>query len=346
MRWFRRILDKFLRRDHEYVWIRASCPIGWQPSVLAPVFYGIRDYATADGAPGPCRVFFPSLDGAVFDAPILEGCGRYPLILFAHGNCGETDHYKKWFELPAQLARCGCVVAVPELAATQGGAYPWDDSPDLTRLADTRTWMRLGWVHKSVLLPEPATGLIGHSYGALLAARIPAVSTVAAYASLSAGWLEWPSVIPRPINVDVIPKLLAWGTGDQDVYAALGSGSWSPIAPTKHRLVFDNAQHWDYVPAGRVSCEVTRGPCTLVPTLIGDFAATFFGKYLPPEDWSSLGTRIPNSLIAPALDLTTEQQFFAGGHLMGLSLIGSRAGCRITTAWHTSGGQTGSVTCP
>jgi hypothetical protein len=37
-------------------------------------------------APVPLRVFMPSVDGAVLDAPILEGCGRYPVILLAHGH--------------------------------------------------------------------------------------------------------------------------------------------------------------------------------------------------------------------------------------------------------------------
>jgi acetyl esterase/lipase len=94
-----------------------ACPIDWQPNAYAPVFFGMRNYPASvalDGAPTACRVFFPSLDGAFSSAPILDGCGRYPLVLFAHGNCiNEQDHYTKWFELPAQLARSGYVVVVP-----------------------------------------------------------------------------------------------------------------------------------------------------------------------------------------------------------------------------------------
>lgn len=86
-----------------------ACEIGWQPSVLTPVFYGVRDIeATGEEAsvPGACRIFFPSIDGAVFDAPLLEGCGRYPLVLFCHGMCElDTEHYKKWFEIPASDTR-------------------------------------------------------------------------------------------------------------------------------------------------------------------------------------------------------------------------------------------------
>src|SRR6267142_1493243 len=97
------------------------CPISWRPTPLTPVFYGVRDYDQNQGAPGACRVFFPSIDGAVFSAPILEDCGLYPLILFVHGHCNETEHFKRWFELPAQLARSGYIVVVPEMTATQEG---------------------------------------------------------------------------------------------------------------------------------------------------------------------------------------------------------------------------------
>ena len=140
----------------------AGCPISWQPSIMAPVFYGVRDYGADDGAPGSVRVFLPSLDGAVFDAPILAGCGRYPLILFAHGQCSEpgVDHHQKWFELPAQLARSGYVVVVPALPRTAGGAYPWDNDAELGLLLETVEWMRTGWDHAGVrrrrLRPGPS----------------------------------------------------------------------------------------------------------------------------------------------------------------------------------------------
>lgn len=102
----------------------ATCPIGWQPAALTPVFFGARSLGTADGAPVSLRVFFPSLDGAVETAPLLEGCGRYPLVLFCHGHCiGEVGeaHHRRWFRIPAQLARAGYVVVVPHLAGNNGG---------------------------------------------------------------------------------------------------------------------------------------------------------------------------------------------------------------------------------
>src|SRR5438105_1573078 len=112
-----------------------GCAIAWQPNALAPVFYGYRDYEVvfppvlmARLAPGDvvgglglpthrARVFYPSLDGSPEGAAILSDCGRFPVIVFAHGECdGDVDHYKKWFEIPALLARAGSIVVIPELS--------------------------------------------------------------------------------------------------------------------------------------------------------------------------------------------------------------------------------------
>jgi hypothetical protein len=324
----------------------ASCPIGWQPSVLAPVFYGVREIGSDGGAPVPSRIFFPSLDGAVFDAPVLEGCGRYPLIVFTHGNCNEPsgDHYKKWFELPAHLARSGYVVVAPMLAGTAGGTYPWDNDAELALLRETVSWMRTGWEHDEVLLPAPATGVVGHSYGALLGIRLAAEGSVSAYASLSGPWSEWPSVPPNPIRTLEVPKLFAWGSGQGDVLSQF-DGGWASLSAPKHKGVLAGAGHWDYLPAGRSACEVERGPCTLVWAVAADVLSTFLAKYLPPELWPGLGQQIPESLVPPKLNLTNEQRFFAGNHLTAFDLIGGRPGCGITLAWVTPS-STGSVTRP
>jgi hypothetical protein len=344
-----RILELILR------WLRprpssepppATCPIGWQPSVLAPVFYGVREVGREVDAPVACRIFFPSLDGAVFDAPILEGCGRYPLIVFAHGNCSEPtgDHYRKWFELPAQLARSGYVVVAPMLAGTAGGSYPWDNNAELALLRDTVAWMRTGWEHKAVLLPAPATGVAGHSYGALLGLRLAVEGSVSAYASLSGPWSEWPSIPPNPIGTLGVPKLFMWGSGFGDTLSQFDSG-WAGLSTPKHKGVLRDAGHWDYLPAGRSACEVQRGPCTVAWALAGDVVSTFFASYLPPERWPSLGQQIPDSLVPPPLNLTNDQQFFAGGHLTAFGLLGTRPECGITLSWATPGGS-GSVSRP
>jgi pimeloyl-ACP methyl ester carboxylesterase len=286
-------------------------------------------------------VFFPSLDGAVFEAPILEGCGRYPLILFAHGHCDETEHYRKWFFLPAQLARSGYVVVAPEMPGI--GIHPsTEDHPALARLAEVVEWMRAGWVHRDLLLPPPATGVAGHSYGAMVGARFAAANPVSAYASIAGVWEDWPGG-RRPIQDLAVPMFFCWGS--DDLFTTIGDALWTALARPKHRALFEGARHWDYLPAGATSCENGRGPCTLTATLAADLVAMFFSRYLPPEHWPALGDEIPLSLIPPGLVLTTEQAFFAGGHLTGFSVLGSRPGCSVTSTWSTAG-DTGTTTRP
>ena len=332
----------------------AACPIGWQPSVLAPVFYGARDLGEAPVAlpfvrpgsdtvfiepPAPCRIFFPSLDGSVYSAPILAGCGRYPLILFCHGSCpDEKKHYQAWFELPATLARSGYVVLAPQLDGVRGGAP--NTEADLTLLERMESWVRTQWEHHGVLMPPPATGVVGHSFGALLAARYALTRGAAAYASLSGVWQG--ETDKQELR---IPKLFTWGEGSVDTFTELIGAEWNAIPTPKHQAQFAGAGHWDYLPAGRTSCEVNRGRCTLVGVLARDLVATFFGKYLPPELWPSLGNDIPDSLIAPERDLTFEQEFYAGSHLMSLGMLEGSSTCRVNLMWETAA-SSGSTTRP
>src|SRR5215213_9897235 len=179
-----------------------TCPIGWQPNALEPVFYGVRDYSAADGAPANLRVFFPSLDGAVHSAPILDGCGRYPLVLFVHGDCSQNnpnvnEHYLQWFYPQAQLARSGYVVVVPNFG--QVGHPSNFEQENNAFLDQTRSWMRDNWEHRDVLMSEPATGIYGHSYGALISALYATSHDVGAFAGLSGVWQDW-STPPLPFE--------------------------------------------------------------------------------------------------------------------------------------------------
>lgn len=322
-----------------------TCPISWQPSTLAPVFYGVRDYGPTEGrAPGPCRVFFPSLDGSPEYAPILDGCCKFPLIIFCHGHCStDSEHYKKWYEIPAQLARSGYVVVVPDLPAVGSGTHPTQADGDLDLLGQTVDWMRSTWEHRLVLMDDPSTGILGHSYGALLAARYAESARVSAYGSLSGVWEDW-SGSERPINRLEIPKLFTWGDPLLDLFTSL-DGTWSAVPLTKHKVVFEGAAHWDYLRPGRTTCEGARGSCDIVNWIAGDIVVAFFGRYLPPECWPDLGNCIPPTLVAKLSGLTEEQQFFAGGHLMSWSMLPEREGCKVTLSWETPE-ATGSTTRP
>ena len=128
---------------------------------------------------------------------------------------------------------------------------------------------------------------------------------------MSGPWSEWPSSPPNPLRLVLAPRLLAWGDGIGDVLAQ-ADARWDGLPTVKHKAVLADAGHWDYLPAGRSSCEVQRGSCSVTRAVAADIACAFFGKYLPPESWPALGTQIPDSLVPPTRALTEEQQFFAG----------------------------------
>lgn len=345
---FRAYEEAFVRR-HGPIPPGLACPIGWRPNALAPVFFGVHDYGLADGAPVNLRVFFPSLDGAVFTAPILQGCGRYPLLIFAHGDCHpDTAHYRKWFHLPSQLARSGYVVVIPELPSISTPPET-ENHPAMAAIQATRGWISDTWSERHALLRHPlltqlrtpvgglqaapVTGILGHSHGALLAGRIARSGGAAAYASLSGRWQhDWFSS-PRPIEGLEIPKLFIWGGADSG--DELTDGLWNSLSLPKHRAVFATGMHWDYLWAQETPCRQDRGPCRYLPYAVADLVTMFFAKYLTPEYSSDLSARIPDSLRPPPLTLTLEQEFYAGGHLRGMQLIEGRSECQVLLDWRT-----------
>ena len=320
-----------------------ACPIAWRPNALAPVFYAYRDYGTTDGAPGDVRVFFPSLDGSPDTGEILRGCGLYPLIVFAHGSCpADTDDYLKWFEIPAVLARAGYVVAVPRLPDIAGGTDPLDADGDLAILRDLVSWLRSGWPENAQLAPPSATGLVGHSFGAGVAGRLAGQGNLTAFASLSG------AVAQQTRNGIHVPKLFVWGSVEiAPAGVNLTASEWAAVTPPKHRVVVDDVEHWDYLPAGRTKCEIARGPCGAARAMTWDLLVMFFANYLPPPAVPGLPSQIPESLIPILpLTLTVDQQFYAGGWLSGFPSLGNQAGsCHVALSWETPQGA-GSVTQP
>jgi hypothetical protein len=313
-----------------------TCPIGWQPNVFAPVFFGARSLGPADGAPVPLRIFFPSLDGAVESAPLLSGCGRYPLVVVAHGHCiDDEEHYRRWFRLPAQLARSGQVVVVPLLAGIASGQSPSVDAhPDLTTLDAVVDWARSGWVDRDALLPPPATTIVGHSFGAMLGARYAVSHDVAAYAGLSGGWGDWFGDAPQPLPLLDLPNLLIWG-GPADLFTQLSDAAWQQLAAPRHRVVFADGEHWDYLGPVRPACSPVAGPCPQIGAATDDLVTMFVGRYSPPELAGDVTDRIPSSLEPPDFadwvdDLTFEQEFFAGGHLNGYARLGPECVAEVT----------------
>jgi hypothetical protein len=306
----------------------ASCPIGWQPTALAPVFYGMRTLGPSDAAPVAMRLFFPSLDGAVASAPLLDGCGRYPLVIFVHGHCvGDVDHFQRWVHLPAQLARSGYVVAVPQLAGIESGLHPSQpDHPDLSALSDVVEWLRSDWEHADVL-DAARIAVVGHSFGALLGARFAAAAEAVAFAGLSGVWQDWPSG-PSPLTLRPMASLLVWG-GPLDFFTALSDSAWNELPPPKHRAMWSAGEHWDYLVGSVPPCSAGAGPCPAVGIATADLVTMFLGKYLAPELAPNLVDDIPDTLRPPQLVLSPEQQFFAGGHLLGFGLLDGNPSCGL-----------------
>jgi hypothetical protein len=309
-------------------------PVGWAPNVMRPVFYGYADYNSTVGAPTNVRVYYPSADGAPQCAPFLGGFGRFPLVAFLHGHCptSESFHYTKWSLLPAVLARCGFVVAVPSLGFDH---LPHLDDPAYQRIRDVVDWMRTSWSRRAYLMQ--AFGVVGHSYGALHGGRLAADLGARAYVSLSGQWKSWP--LPSPVTSLSAPKLLAWGTGAPEMAEGDLTGFWSNIGSPKHRLVFTEGQHWDYVPPTVTTCASIAGPCTLVDDLTADLTAIYLSKYMPPEEAGILPGLIEDDLTLPAVSLTSEQQSFAGGHLTSFGRVGAQAACTATLEWLTPDGS-------
>src|SRR5262249_31208851 len=159
----------------------------------------------------------------------------------------------------------------------------------------------------------PATGLAGHSYGALHAGILATKIDVAGLASLSGVWGEW-SYGQLPIFQLQIPQLLTWGTGLDDlieVNAALPDSVWNSIGKPKHRAIFTDGLHYDYLYTAQLPCRQDKGPCRWLGAAATDLVTMFFGRYLPPDLWPNLPGQIPHTLIPPPLTLTLEQQFFA-----------------------------------
>ncbi len=309
----------------------ATCPIGWQPQPLAPVFFGARSLGPADGAPVPLRMWFPSLDGAVESAPLLQGCGRYPLVLFCHGHCQfDIEHYRRWSFIPAVLARAGYVVVVPELAGNASGSNPSIGAhPDEVTLDAVLGWARSGWAHADALMPPPATAVVGHSFGAMLGARFTVGRAVAAYAGLSGGWQDWFGDEPFPLPLLDLPTLLVWG-GAFDLFSQVPDATWDAMHRPRHRVVFAEGEHWDYLGNHiTVPCRPGPGLCPHVAGATADLLTMFLGRYLPPECATSVAGQVPQSLEPPPLTLTTEQEFFAGGWLTTVGALGSDTSCEV-----------------
>lgn len=306
-----------------------SAGVDWTPDILHPMFWGFQDLDTANGAPGPLRIYYPTYDGTPQNARILKLCLiRYPVVLFTHGQapCPDANYFKRWQILGMVLARSGYVVVMPK----QSQLLPNDGSPDIATALAALDFVRNGWEHRNWVDSDvTATTVGGHSFGALLAARIhKARPTIGAYFGLSGVWTEVNDAIPLLQSVNV-PALFTWATLAGSVSESMDNGGLWQAVPGPKSAAFFPGFHFDYItpPAG---CTVQRGTCDLIELVMAELVALFVSRQIPVK---TSHAPIPPSLIPPVVTLTPKQAFFAGSHLNGIGLIESRQGCGIDLRW-------------
>jgi hypothetical protein len=204
------------------------------------------------------------------------------------------------------------------------------------------------WEYNSYI--DSFVGLAGHSYGALATAQLAADfgsnSYFRAFASLGGQFGQYLQHSNAVLSKVSIPKLFAFGTGEDpvEVNATGGDGLpylWKVVAPPKHSLELVSVGHGGYLPPGAHCSDQWRGACTPAWRLVGDILITFFARYLPP---TKLPKGISASLDPPtlksmlALNPPYEQQFFFGGYLQGKDAFSGSPYCKAVLRWQTSSG--------
>jgi pimeloyl-ACP methyl ester carboxylesterase len=305
--------------------------IDWTPDVMHPVFFGLKDYTTADGAPSTLRVFYPSYQ-TPFDGgarKILKSClDRWPVVLFLHGQpacLNDTQYYLRWRRIPEMLARSGYVVVVPKYEQ----ALPGNDSPLIGFANSVIDWARTSWEHAQWVDKRPeAVALVGHSFGALLSAQVARVrGNIGALVALSGAWEEFHGVnvdVQQALNAIGAPAFFQWGRNvlfeDMDSHDAFAN-----IPGIKYALEHPG-KHFDYLPSGQL-CTAERGPCPWVERVSAELTALFLARVFPLV---RSNTVIPVDLKPPAVILTPKQQFYGGADFTGLDAIRGSADCKGT----------------
>lgn len=307
--------------------------VDWTPDVAHPVAWGEDHLGPADGAPRPISIYYPS-HRFLPPRPILRHClARWPLVLFLHGDPPQSvtaaqraDYHRLWWRVPVGLARSGYVVAVPRHTASPD---PGDDA--LAAVASDVHWLRTSWRGAATIDVRPAsTSYVGHSWGAILAARAASELPAAAFASLGGG-LPGSSVQNR-LPTFPVPAFYMYLDGDSPGSLAENlDGFWDAFAEPRWRAVYAG-RHFDYLEPGSTGQEA-RGACSLVGGLAADLIALFIAANV-----QSL-TRVPIDLRKPTPALTEAQQALAIQHLTSVDRIRQSPECRVELAWHVAGQQ-------
>ncbi|MEV0460377.1 alpha/beta hydrolase [Catellatospora methionotrophica] len=322
-----------------------SCPedpaesggVTWNPDIGRPMFWGVHDLTSAvHGTPRDLRVYYPTYGGATAGAPMLKLClTRWPVVLLLHGQPPKgvslTRYHVRWERFAAVLARCGYAVVVPSHPAqlSQGG-----DDPAITATAADLAWVRTQWEHRRWIDDRAvSTAVIGHSYGGLLGARVMAANPdFAAFVSLGAPYAELNDRATMLTGIGA-PTFFAWavgGSGGGQIFEDLDGTMkiWDGLPQPRYAAVYQG-EHFDYLRPQDVGTDL-RGPCPQLGGAMADLVALFLSTHLPVP----LGrTRVGADLMPPQVDLTPQQEFFAGAHLQGVAQFATAPGCRLDLRW-------------
>jgi dienelactone hydrolase len=303
---------------------------------------------------------------------------RWPLVLFLHGRppcesdiTGDPNYFFRWTRFATVLARSGYVVAIPSYVApdptdanhptigratsvidwVRGVQIPPDSlHPGAARstppesqdpgAASARTvgplapprWENAEWVHGR------ATAIVGHSYGATLAARIASArSNISSFVSLSG--VAHGATIPLIQSIRA-RKLFMWADNtdfqDEATSENLDAlGLWGGIPRPKHAAFFRGG-HFDYIRLrSSRECQWSRHPCSVVGDVAADLTALFVARHTPVGGSSGL----PVSLVPPKVAHTPSQRLFANNWLSSFDRFESGTGCQMTVRWETPEGS-------
>lgn len=311
-----------------------TCPtdqgVTWPVDAVHPVFYGTQDLTmAANGVPTDMTIYYPSVDGTPSSARMLRLCNtKWPVVLFLHGQppagVSPSGYQRRFSVIMGELARSGYVVVAPNYDAQLATA---DASPAMVAAAmQDVAWVRHNWSEAGSVDQRPEqTAVMGHSYGALLAARVAAAHPeMRALVSLSGPYDELDDAQALLQSITV-PSLYMWGRGlffeDLDEFG----NRWNQLTRFRYAAVFDG-EHFDYLPP-QDSGTAPRGACPLIGGAAADLATLFVSPQLRV---GSSTTAFPVDLSVPTVTLTQQQQFYAGGQLTTLGRMSTTSGCQLT----------------
>lgn len=267
----------------------------------APVAYGSKDLTFTTKREHRMRVYFPSAPDK--ERPVDPSTaeimpGDYPLLVFVHGDRGSSPEmcppdwstdYTRWGGVLHLLARCGFVVVAPDVSGPLGSGNETSAAAEAALLVTgVIRWMYEEWEHRETLLTvigqqSYPMGLIGHSWGALVCARLAGSSVfpARAVATISGTWTSETS--KQELVAAGAPVLFITGTSETSLFAQPDFQPYPEAGLPKHQAALQRAGHWDWFPPGEdiFPCSGASGnPCPVAWQAASELCLTFFYKYL------------------------------------------------------------------